>query len=379
MPWRASTPMSLRQEFVQFVAHQTVPVSELCRRYGISRKTGHKWLRRFQTAGAPGLVDRSRRPHRSGGQTPPPLEAAVVALRQAHPAWGARKLRRRLQALGHPAVPAASTVTRILHRHALIAPARPGAAPGPWQRFEHPVPNSLWQMDFKGRVATLAGFGHPLTVLDDHSRFNLCLQVLPNQQTWGVQARLTATFRTYGLPDGLLMDNGSPWGDDADHPWTPLTVWLVRVGTRVAHSAPYHPQTLGKDERFHRTLAAEVLTTRQWRDLPHCQTACDRWRTVYNTERPHEALAFAVPASRYQPSLRPFPEVLPPIEYPAGLPVRKIQQGGHFTFHGRGFKVAKAFAGYPVGLRPTTADGVFDVLFCHQRILELDLRRLPKV
>jgi transposase InsO family protein len=371
--------VSLRQEFTRFATSQTVSVSELCRRYRISRKTGYKWLRRFQTAGPDGLADRSRRPHRSVGQTPPPLEAAVVALRQAHPAWGARKLRHRLHTLGWQAVPAASTVTRILHRHALIPPAGSGAGPGPWQRFERPAPNELWQMDFKGRVATLAGFGHPLTVLDDHSRFNLCLQVLPNQQTRGVQECLTATLRTYGLPDALLVDNGSPWGDDADHPWTPLTVWLVRVGTRVAHSAPYHPQTLGKDERFHRTLDAEVLTTRQWRDLVHCQGACNRWRTVYNTERPHEALAFAVPASRYRPSLRPFPEVLPPIEYPLGLLVRKVQQGGHCTVQGRPFTVPKAFAGYPVGLRPTTTDGVYDVLFCHQRLLELDLRRQPNV
>ena len=379
MPWRARTSVSLRQEFVQFAARQTVPLSELCRRYGISRKTGYKWLRRYQQAGPAGLSDRSRRPHRPVGQTAPPLEAAVVALRQAHPAWGARKLRHRLHTLGWQPVPAASTVTRILHRHDLILAAGAGATPGRWQRFEHPVPNSLWQMDFKGRVATLAGVGHPLTVLDDHSRFNLCLQVLPNQQTAGVQGRLTDTFRTYGLPDGLLMDNGSPWGDDADHPWTPLTVWLVRVGTRVSHSAPYHPQTLGKDERFHRTLAAEVLSTRQWRDLVHCQGACDRWRTVYNTERPHEALGYAVPASRYQPSLRPFPEGLPPIEYPAGLLVRKVQQGGHCTVQGRPFTVPKAFAGYPVGLRPTPVDGVYDVLFCHQRILELDLRRPPNV
>ena len=379
MPWKASTTVSLRQEFIQFAARRTVALSELCRRSGISRKTGYKWLRRYQQAGPAGLTDQSRRPHRSVGQTAPPLEVAVVALRQAHPAWGARKLRRRLQALGWARVPAASTVTAILHRHALIPPAGAGAGPGPWQRFERPAPNELWQMDFKGRIATLAGFGHPLTVLDDHSRFNLCLQVLPNQQTAGVQGRLTATFRTYGLPDALLVDNGSPWGDDADHPWTPLTAWLVRVGTQVAHSAPYHPQTLGKDERFHRTLAAEVLSTRQWRDLVHCQGACDRWRTVYNTERPHEALAFAVPASRYQPSLRPFPEGLPPIDYPAGLLVRKVQQGGHCTVHGQPFTVPKAFAGYPVGLRPTTTDGVYDVLFCHQRLLELDLRRVPNV
>src|SRR3970282_1854746 len=178
------------------------------------------------------------------------------------------------------------------------------------------------------------------------------------QQPCALQARLPATFPTYGPPDGLLMDSGSPWGDDADHPWTPLTAWLVRVGTQVAHSAPYHPQTLGKDERFHRTLAAEVLTTRQWRGRAPCQAACGRRRGGATTRRrPHGPLPSPPPPSRYQPSLRPFPEVLPPIEYPAGLPVRKVQQGGHCTVQGRPFTVPKAFAGYPVGLRPTAGDG----------------------
>jgi transposase InsO family protein len=368
--------MSLRQEFVGMAQRGTVSFSELCRRFDVSRKTGYKWLARSRDEGTAALRDRPRRPARSPRRTAAAVEAAIVTLRHQHPRWGARKLRRRLATRGLAPVPAASTVTRILHRQGLIDPAAPGS-PRPWQRFEHPVPNSLWQMDFKGRVVTVVGPGHPLTILDDHSRFNLCLQVLPDQATAGVQAALTTSFRRYGLPDCLLVDNGSPWGSDAEHPWTPLTVWVVRVGTRVSHSAPYHPQTLGKEERFHRTLAAEVLGTRQWRDLAHCQGALDRWRIVYNTERPHEALGLAVPASRYAPSLRPFPETLPPIEYPAGLPVRKIQQGGHFTFHGRGFKVAKAFAGYPVGLRPTTTDGVFDVLFCHQRITGINLRGGP--
>lgn len=378
MPWRASTTVRLRQEFVSFTQTGAVSVSELCRRFAISRKTGYKWRARYARDGAAGLADHSRRPQRSPGQTAPAVEAAVVALRHQHPRWGARKLRRRLQTLGMAPVPACSTVTTILHRQGLIDPAAPGGQQA-WQRFEHPVPNSLWQMDFKGRVVTLEGPGHPLTILDDHSRFNLCLKVLPDQATPGVQAALTTTFRRYGLPDCLLVDNGSPWGSDAEHPWTPLTVWIVRVGTRVSHSAPYHPQTLGKDERFHRTLDAEVLGTRQWRDLAHCQAAVDHWRVVYNTERPHEALGLAVPASRYTPSLRSFPETLPPIEYPAGLVVRKIQQGGHCSVHGRAFKVPKAFVGHPVGLRPTAIDGVYDVLFCHQRILELDLRRLPQV
>ena len=378
MPWQARTPVQLREEFVQLSLSQAIPFSELCRRFAISRKTGYKWRARYSQAGTVGLRDQSRRPQRSPGQTAPAVEAAVVRLRAAHPRWGARKLRRRLQEVGWVPVPASSTLTRILHRQGLVAPRLPGEA-SRWRRFEHPVPNSLWQMDFKGTVYTLAGPGHPLTVLDDHSRFNLCLAVLPDQQTSGVQRGLTATFRRYGLPDCLLMDNGSPWGNDAEHPWTPLTVWLVRVGIRVSHSRPYHPQTLGKDVRFHRTLATEVLATRQWRDLAHCQAAVDRWRVVYNTERPHEALGLAVPASRYAPSLRAFPESLPPIEYPAACLVRKVQQGGHCSVQGWAFKVPKAFVGNPIGLRPTTEDGVYDVLFCHQRILALDLRRLSKV
>lgn len=378
MPWQARTPMQLREEFMQLSRTETIPFSELCRRFAISRKTGYKWRARYAQAGAAGLGDRSRRPQRSPDQTPAEVEGTIVTLRAAHPRWGARKLRRRLQDVGLTPVPATSTLTRILHRQGLLEPRPPGAAPR-WRRFEHPVPNSLWQMDFKGPVRTLAGPGHPLTILDDHSRFNLCLAVLPDQQTPGVQRALTTTFRRYGLPDCLLMDNGSPWGNDAAHPWTPLTVWLVRVGTSVSHSRPYHPQTLGKDERFHRTLTAEVLATQQWRDRAHCQAAVDRWRVVYNTERPHEALALAVPASRYAPSLRAFPERLLPIEYPAACLVRKVQQGGHCSVHGRAFKVPKAFVGNPIGLRPTLVDGVYDVLFCHQRILTLDLGGLPKV
>jgi len=376
MPWKVTTPMMLRQEFVQLAETQTVPLSELCRRFGISRKTGYKVLARVQAQGPTGLADRSRQPHTSPAQTPAPLERALVALRQAHPAWGARKLRARLTALGQSRVPAASTITRILHRHGLIgAPARP---PGPWRRFEAPVPNALWQMDFKGRVATLAGWGYPLTLLDDHSRYNLSLQILADQQRAGVQATLTASFRQYGLPDGLLVDNGSPWGH-ADTLWTRLTVWLVRVGSRVWHSRPYHPQTLGKDERFHRTLETELLGIQQWRDPAHCQVACDRWRSVYNTERPHEALGFAVPASRYRPSLRAFPEPLPPIVYPAGLAVRKVQSGGHCSFQGYGFTLPQAFTGCPIALRPTGCDGVYDVLFCHQEITQLNLRECYKV
>ena len=374
MPWQEVSTMSLRQEFITMVQHGTVRVSELCRRYGVSRKTGYKWLQRYRDEGTAGLTDRSRRPHRRPRQTAPALEAALVALRQQHPTWGARKLRRRLQTLGRAPVPACSTVTTILHRHRLIPPDAPGGGRA-WVRFEHPVPNSLWQMDFKGPVRTLAGRCHPLGILDDHSRFNLCLRALPNEQTAPVQAVLTMTFERYGLPDTLLADNGSPWGGAWDHPYTPLTVWLLRLGVGVSHGRPYHPQTQGKEERFHRTLETELLRHHQWRDLAHCQAAFDRWREVYNCERPHDALALAVPASRYQPSLRTFPTTLPPIGYPTGMAVRRVQQGGRLDFQGRPLRVPKAFAGYPVGVQPTATGGVFDVWFCSHRITQLDLRR----
>lgn len=373
MPWRTFSVMSLRREFVRLVQEETVSFSELCRRYDLSRKTGYKWLKRYWTEGISGLADRSRRPHQIVRQVDPVQEEEILQLRDGHRRWGARKIRRRLQSLGWSSVPACSTITAILHRHGLIDPEESGGQKA-WQRFEHPVPNSLWQMDFKGPVRTLAGACYPLTVLDDCSRFNLCLQALPNQQTTGVQRALIDTFHQYGLPDTLLVDNGSPWGSDPEHPYTPLTVWLIRLQIQVSHSRPYHPQTLGKDERFHGTLQRELLSRSQWQDGVHLQGALDPWRQVYNFERPHEALGLEVPASRYQPSLRSFPETLPPIEYPRGIAVRKVQQLGEFSFQGRTLRISKAFQGYPVGLQPTLTDGVFDVLFCHQKISQIDLR-----
>jgi transposase InsO family protein len=301
----------------------------------------------------------------------------VVELRQSHPRWGARKLRQRLVMAGVTPLPACSTITRLLHRAGLIGAASP---PGQraWQRFEHIAPNRLWQMDFKGAVPTWAQPVHPLTIVDDHSRFNLCLQALPNQQTATVQAALIPVLRRYGLPNRLLVDNGSPWGDSGGQPYTRLTVWLLRVGIRVTHSRPYHPQTLGKGERFHGTLTREVLAGAQWDDGAQLQQALDRWRVIYNHERPHEALALAVPASRYQPSLRAYPETLPPLEYDETVAVRRVQQQGTIHFQGYCLHVSKAFTGYPVGLRPGQEDGQYEVLFGHHRIQTVDLRTIIK-
>jgi transposase InsO family protein len=366
--------MSLRQELVHLVATQRVSMTELCQRFQISRKTGYKWVKRFRIEGEAGLADRSRRPHQVQYHVPGPTRQYLLAERQQHPAWGARKLRQRAQTQGLPAVPACSTITALLKREGLIVP-RTTPAPHAWQRFEHPAPNDLWQMDFKGPIPTRTAPRQALTVLDDHSRFNLCLQALLAQTREAVQAALITVFRQYGLPNRLLTDNGSPWGHTGEQPYTVLTVWLIRVGIRISHSRPYHPQTMGKDERFHGSLNREVLQQAQWRDPAHLQQAFDRWRQVYNHDRPHEALELAVPATRYEPSLRAYPEILPPIEYDTGVTVRKVQQKGEVHFQGQVFEVSRAFRGYPVGLAPTKEDGIYEVRFCHHTIKRIDVRK----
>jgi hypothetical protein len=188
-----------------------------------------------------------------------------------------------------------------------------------------------------------------------------------------VQPHLITLFHTYGLPQCILCDNGPPWATGDDYRYTKLTVWLIRLGIKVSHSRVCHPQTLGKDERFHRTLQVELVGTKTFVDWNDSQRHFDQFRMVYNFERPHESLALAVPASRYYPSPREFPNPLPPIEYNSCDIVRKVQGKGEISFHSRVFKVGRAFTGYPVALRPTLTDGFFDVYFCTQRIYTINV------
>lgn len=371
MVWSEKSRMDCRRDFVELALAAGSNVSELCRRFGISRKTGYKWLGR--QASGEGVSDRSRRPLASPRRTEPESERAVLALRARHPTWGGRKLKRRLADLGHGAVPAASTITEILRRHHLIDPdeARRHRA---FERFEHPRPNALWQMDFKGHFALGAGRCHPLTVLDDHSRYAICLAACADERGETVREQLTRRFQRYGLPERINVDNGGPWGTREQYRWTTLTVWLARLGIAVSHSRPYHPQTNGKDERFHRTLGADVIQRQVFGDLRQCQAAFERWRTVYNTERPHQAIGMAVPASRYRVSPRPWPKVLPqPCYHPDDI-VRKVQQGGEVSFKGREIDLPSAFAGQHVGFRTSHTDGLWDVFFAANRIAQVDLR-----
>lgn len=377
MSWKEASIMSLRKELVMLASQARANVRRLCRRFGISSRTAYKWMKRYQQQGEAGLGDQSRRPHQSPHRSALEVEQAVLSVRDQHPAWGARKIRARLEAVGQRPIPATSTIHAMLQRQGRIDPAQ-SAKHRAWQRFEHPAPNQLWQMDFKGHFALGTGERcHPLSVLDDHSRYALCLAACRNQQAETVQQHLTATFRLYGLPERLLMDNGSPWGDDEQTPYSVLGVWLLRLGIGISHGRPYHPQTQGKAERFHRSLEAEVLQGQLYRDFQQMGHRLEQWRDLYNHQRPHEALGLAVPSSRYQVSSRPFPEVLPAIEYSPGDQIRKVDRTGRISFQNRVVRISKAFRGYPVALRPTTQDGLWEVYFCTRPIAEVDLKNEP--
>ena len=376
MPWREVSVMKQRREFIELFRPEGVNRQALCRRFGISRTVAYKWLARF-SVGDGDLADRSRRPHLSPGRSTAAIEAAVLAVRDAHPVWGARKIARCLQREGHD-VPAASTVHAILRRRGRILP--PAGTPGqPYRRFEKEAPNLLWQMDFKGHLPLADGTScHPLTMVDDHSRFALCLAACRDEQATTVKTHLETTFRRYGLPEAMFVDNGGPWGFTLEEPWTKLGVWLLKLGVGVIHSRPYHPQSRGKNERFHRTLKAEVFAFERFRDLALVQRALDRWRAIYNLDRPHEALDEAlgqeVPASRYRPSTRPMPDRLPQVDYDDNEIVRSVSSTkAYVSFKGRLWKVPQAFRGERLAIRPLTTDGRYGIFFAARQIATIDL------
>lgn len=373
MPWQARSIVSQREEFVALAGAPGSCVSLLCERYGISRETGHLWLRRFAVGGVAALSDRSRRPRSSPGKSSDAMEELVVTLRRRHPAWGGRKIKARLEQLGHAGVPAASTVTAILRRHGLIT-AEASAASTRWTRFEHACPNDLWQMDFKGPIATHRGVCHALTVLDDHSRFSLGVRACRDQRMPTVRDHLTSMFDRYGLPWRMLADNGPPWSGDGGERWTELKVWLLKLGVVMIHGRPYHPQTQGKDERFHRTLKTELLCRADFKHVAHAQSLMDPWREVYNLERPHEAIGMVPPAARYRPSVRPMPSRPAEYEPAPGQKAIRVKEGGFVRYGGERWYLGRPWDQEVVGLCESAERGVIEVNYGPYLIAQLDTR-----
>jgi transposase InsO family protein len=390
MPWKKQeTPMELKTEFVQMADKPNSNMSQLCRRYNISRKTGYKWLSRYREEGPDGLVERSRRPKSNPNKTPGPIEELVITARDEDPGWGGRKLEKHLtnqakagQIEAAPEqIPAASTITRILDRHGRLAVPGDRSRRGSWQRFERAAPNELWQLDFKGefRLANHE-YCYPLTLIDDHSRFSLIVAGCPNQRRQTVQKHLEQVFSRYGLPQAILCDNGPPWGAglgwrDWGPYYTGLAVWLMRLGINVIYSRPNHPQGKGKNERFNGTLKAELISYEQFRDYDEAHARMTDWRKRYNTIRPHEALDMAPPISRYQPSEVAFPDQLPPVEYEPEEMTCKVNGQGRLHFRGQTFTVGKAFSGFPLRLRASSEPDTYDIYFCHQQIRTINLNQ----
>lgn len=377
MPWRSSSVELQRLEFVGLASAGGVSMRELCRRFGISPTTGYKWLSRYGDEGVVGLADRPRRPLGSPWRTDASVEELVCSVRRRFPAWGGRKIRGFLLRQGHTDVPAASTITAILRRNGLmehvVAPKRD------FIRFERSVPNELWAMDFKGDFGLGDGRRcYPFGVIDDYSRYSLCLVACENQQAPTVQRLLATTFTRYGLPTEMLMDNGAPWGDTPRNPWNPVTVWLCDLGINVIHTRGFHPQTNGKKERIHHTLDVEVLNTRtSWATMRDVQDAFDAWNPIYNHHRPHESLGeTVVPADRYEPSPRTMPDTLSDAVYPDHWELRTVGSDVRISYRGHRYRIGRPFRRRQVAIAPTTNPNLYDVYYRHHHIKTIDTANL---
>lgn len=372
MPWKETTTMSEKQRFIEAISNSGKKMNALCREFGISRTTGYYWKSRHQLYGKDGLIERSRRPHNSSNQTSKELELLCLSQRLANPRWGGDKIRRHLLNEGYTAVPSEKTIDRILKRYGLIT-AEESEKHTAWKRFEHEAPNDLWQMDFKGDVRIGNQSCYPLTILDDHSRFSLCVKVCLDHSTDTVKKALIEIFKQYGLPKRMTMDNGPPWGYGKKQHHTKLCAWLMQLGIIVSHSRPSHPQTQGKLERMHRTLKEDLLSLYYFQDFEELQEAFDEWRRVYNEVRPHAALNLDLPIEHYQASERQYTDKLPDIKYDQSFIVRRVQHNGEISLNGKHYVVGAGFHGYPVGLKPADQPGRMEVHFCQQKVALIDL------
>jgi len=358
--------MDERLRFIRDAQGDRYTMSELCARYGVSRRIGYKWLARYDAEGRAGLGDWSRAPHHCPHTTARDVAELLVAGRVAHPHWGARKLLKVLKPR-HPKIrqwPAPSTVADLLARHGLVqrrrrrrAVTHPGVV-----RPTTAAPNDLWTADFKGQFRTGDRvYCYPLTIADLHTRFLLSCRGLLSTQTLTARPVFERAFREYGLPIAIRTDNGVPFVTQAIHGLSYLNVWWMRLGIVHQRSRPGCPQDNGAHERMHRTLKRHAIKPVRATCAAQ-QRNFDAFRREYNTERPHERLNQETPASQYVVSPRPYPERLPPLEYPGHFLVKKVTTGGTFRFQSRLLYLANAMVDQQIGLEETD-DGIWAIHF----------------
>jgi len=367
MPWQETSPVEERERFIEAHGVRLYTMTELCQRYGISRKTGYKWLDRFEEEGRKGLQDRSRAPHQCPHRIPEATAQRICETRRQHPSWGPEKLLQWLQAR-HPDLdlPAVSTAGDLLTRAGLVKKRRRR------RHYQHPgvvpplttQPNDLWTADFKGHFRTRDGiYCYPLTILDLHTRYLLACHGLLSTKGQGVRPVWERLFREYGLPRAIRTDNGVPFATTGIHGLSQLNVWWMRLGIQHQRILPAHPQQNGAHERMHRTLKGEAIRPPR-ANLAAQQRGFHCFRRLYNEERPHQALNGKTPASLYRPSDRPYSGGLPPIEYPGHFIVKMVTNAGTIRFKKRVLFIANALQQHHIGLEETD-DGIWSIYFCN--------------
>jgi putative transposase len=366
MPWKETSAVDERLDFVRRCLEKKHSRTALCRAFGISRETGHKWLRRFEEEGRAGLVDQSRRPLTNARATPSEIVELLLECRRRW-GWGAKKLGPYLREK-HPllAIPNTSTISGILKRHGLTKPQkrRVGGVPPRSKPFsECKAPNDVWCADFKGDFKVGDGKRcYPLTVTDAFSRYVICCQGYDRIEWRWVQKAYERAFREHGLPKAMRTDNGAPFASHGAGGLTRLSVWLLKLGIELERIDPGRPQQNGRHERMHKTLKAETARPPR-RSLRAQQAAFDRFRRVFNHERPHEALGQIPPTRIFESSPRAFPKRVEEPRYPGHFEIRKVYPVGQILWKGKKLVfVSGALAGEHVGLEEYD-DGLWEVSF----------------
>jgi transposase InsO family protein len=345
-----------RLQFIEECRSQEWSMAEVCRRFEISRKTGYKWVNRYAAGGLDALQDGSHAPHHNPRQVLEEVEDAIVEARGKHPHWGPVKLRAWLDR-SEPEIdwPAPSTIGEILRRHGLAVPRKKRLkAPPNSQPLQHAQgPNRVWCADFKGWFR--CGDGNrcdPLTITDGYSRFLLRCQAAKHPDVWYTQPLFEATFREYGLPEGIRTDNGAPFASVGIGGLSALSVWWIKLGIRPERIQPGKPAQNGRHARMHRTLKQETARPPRG-SLREQQCAFDLFRHEYNNnQRPHQALQGRTPAECYQASLRPYRSRFREVAYPTDFEVRYVSDGGQMRWNGAKVFVGRALIGEPLGLEP---------------------------
>ena len=366
MPWEARSKAMLREEFVKEVLAKQGTKSELCRKYGISRPTGDKWIERYLKGES--LDDKSKAPFKTANRISADMERQIVEYRNKYPAIGAVKIRRMMLDEGYRNLPSTGTFNNVFKRNGLIEKQDSENAT-PYQHFEKDEPNEMWQADFKGHFAMENGERcHPLNIIDDCTRFNLCCDPLPNETFDGILPSMKRIFEEYGLPKIFLCDNGNPWGTVQSTGFTRFEIWLMDLGILTIHGRIRHPQTQGKEERYNRSMTRELLRQTTFKDFSDAWVKCAEYRKFYNEKRPHYALNLETPASKYIPSPRKYTANPEPWEYGSEYKLVKVKSTGFFNYGGQGYFLSEAFGGRQIAIRDSAKPDCITLVYRNFKI-----------